>query len=792
MEKRASLAVVGHPRRRRAHAHKPIRNPPPSGALRDATQSGLCGRRGRVARVEPSGAEFTRLVGGCIGTHPRFSSSPRNCRVSQLRHRGVSREVTSPSLSHRVWKSLGTKVDKVGTTGIISLRISQQSLDLFFNRCAVKGQQFNCRQISSLSLIRWQSGLTRYSRGRLVSSPDDGEIEVRISVGCNEFPPPSPLTVCHDQPVARAMQAISKKATRSKFFFYALPQQYRSCEESRTRRGGVVRTPPVGILASKAVFSRDTGQQGSLYSRDIGQQGSLYSRDTGQQGSLYSRDTGQQGSIYNRDPGQQGSLYSRDTGQQGSLYSRDTGQQGSLYMEGDNVNQRDSSRVIIDPVVYDERVIIDPVVYDERVIIDPVVYDERVIIDPVVYDERVIIDLAVHDERVITDPVVYDERVIIDPVVYDERVIIDPMVYDERVIIDPVVYDERGEGKTIQEKPSPVHPTEIRTSISPSSAVELNTTSALANYATEAGKEMLEVVSSRAKRRTRRSYDWFRARHVITFLLWFFGERLNHGSETLGCAQGSARDPRVCTDLISTTWRPSGVHRPHQYHVETLGCAQTSAVPHGDPRVCTDLSSTTWRPSGVHRSQQYHAETPGCAQTSAVPREDPQVCTDLSSTTWRPPGVHRPQQYHVETTRKPALTSRRPRAYVFTFTALPQRKCGYSSYKFNPEGTARLGERLLVLLFKRARSSRGVCRALRNYVMDSGTSDLRLHKNPTVAPIDDSYPNLVPVDISPTAAPIVDSYPNPVSGDISPTAAPIELSISTSSAQHTYVKTADH
>nr|CAD7431633.1 unnamed protein product [Timema monikensis] len=36
-----------------------------------------------------------------------------------------------------------------------------------------------------------------------------------------------------------------------------------------------------------------------------------------------------------------------------------------------------------------------------------------------------------------------------------------------------------------------VHPTEIRTSISPSSAVELNTTSALANYATEAGKELV-------------------------------------------------------------------------------------------------------------------------------------------------------------------------------------------------------------------------------------------------------------------------------------------------------------
>nr|CAD7439927.1 unnamed protein product [Timema bartmani] len=40
------------------------------------------------------------------------------------------------------------------------------------------------------------------------------------------------------------------------------------------------------------------------------------------------------------------------------------------------------------------------------------------------------------------------------------------------------------------EKPPPVHPTEIRTSISPSSAVELNTTSALANYATEAAHRL--------------------------------------------------------------------------------------------------------------------------------------------------------------------------------------------------------------------------------------------------------------------------------------------------------------
>nr|CAD7568916.1 unnamed protein product [Timema californicum] len=49
----------------------------------------------------------------------------------------------------------------------------------------------------------------------------------------------------------------------------------------------------------------------------------------------------------------------------------------------------------------------------------------------------------------------------------------------------------QGEWKTIEVKPPPVHPTEIRTSISPSSAVELNMTSALANYATEACNMMI-------------------------------------------------------------------------------------------------------------------------------------------------------------------------------------------------------------------------------------------------------------------------------------------------------------
>nr|CAD7262709.1 unnamed protein product [Timema shepardi] len=49
-----------------------------------------------------------------------------------------------------------------------------------------------------------------------------------------------------------------------------------------------------------------------------------------------------------------------------------------------------------------------------------------------------------------------------------------------------------------REKPPPVHPTEIRTSISPSSAVELNTTSALANYATELANALV-VLSSTAE-----------------------------------------------------------------------------------------------------------------------------------------------------------------------------------------------------------------------------------------------------------------------------------------------------
>nr|CAD7588274.1 unnamed protein product [Timema genevievae] len=45
-------------------------------------------------------------------------------------------------------------------------------------------------------------------------------------------------------------------------------------------------------------------------------------------------------------------------------------------------------------------------------------------------------------------------------------------------------------------QPYKIHPTEIRTSISLSSTVELNTTSALANYATEAGNILTKEMGS--------------------------------------------------------------------------------------------------------------------------------------------------------------------------------------------------------------------------------------------------------------------------------------------------------
>nr|CAD7577802.1 unnamed protein product [Timema californicum] len=65
-----------------------------------------------------------------------------------------------------------------------------------------------------------------------------------------------------------------------------------------------------------------------------------------------------------------------------------------------------------------------------------------------------------------------------------------------------VAYQELGVLKRagkLSEKPPPVHPTEIRASISPSSAVELNTTSALINYATEIDKIAIKIPQPRSE-----------------------------------------------------------------------------------------------------------------------------------------------------------------------------------------------------------------------------------------------------------------------------------------------------
>nr|CAD7603752.1 unnamed protein product [Timema genevievae] len=73
----------------------------------------------------------------------------------------------------------------------------------------------------------------------------------------------------------------------------------------------------------------------------------------------------------------------------------------------------------------------------------------------------------------------------------------------------------------VKEKPPPVHPTEIRTSISPSSAVGLNTTSALANYATEAGQIPILLTNYSGKENV---VNWSHLVAVAVEQQWVCGE----------------------------------------------------------------------------------------------------------------------------------------------------------------------------------------------------------------------------------------------------------------------------
>nr|CAD7196124.1 unnamed protein product [Timema douglasi] len=89
-------------------------------------------------------------------------------------------------------------------------------------------------------------------------------------------------------------------------------------------------------------------------------------------------------------------------------------------------------------------------------------------------------------------------------------------------------------------KPPPVHLTEIRTSISPSSAVELNTTSALANYATEGRKEGSNVHTDRMQE------ELFGQRFlVVDFVIWTAGKILwseKYSKSTLATRHGMEQE----------------------------------------------------------------------------------------------------------------------------------------------------------------------------------------------------------------------------------------------------------
>nr|CAD7452423.1 unnamed protein product [Timema tahoe] len=95
---------------------------------------------------------------------------------------------------------------------------------------------------------------------------------------------------------------------------------------------------------------------------------------------------------------------------------------------------------------------------------------------------------------------------------------------------------------TEAEKPPPVHPTEIRTSISPSSAVELNTTSALDNYATEVAPPT--------------DIDGLVARLDAACTTVYAG-MLKHVKESMMRPHGSARTPLRPAHVITEEGKPT-------------------------------------------------------------------------------------------------------------------------------------------------------------------------------------------------------------------------------------------
>nr|CAD7433103.1 unnamed protein product [Timema monikensis] len=120
---------------------------------------------------------------------------------------------------------------------------------------------------------------------------------------------------------------------------------------------------------------------------------------------------------------------------------------------------------------------------------------------------------------------------------------------------------KRESGKPFK-NPPPVHPTKIRTLISPSSVVKLNTTSALANYATEAGVPLMDggtvrlqsmvglsraldlILTGRAIK-AKEAYEWGLANRVVAC-----GTALG---QAINLANSFVKFPQVCLQADRTS-----------------------------------------------------------------------------------------------------------------------------------------------------------------------------------------------------------------------------------------------
>nr|CAD7570749.1 unnamed protein product [Timema californicum] len=122
----------------------------------------------------------------------------------------------------------------------------------------------------------------------------------------------------------------------------------------------------------------------------------------------------------------------------------------------------------------------------------------------------------------------------------------------------------RGGGKQFRIKPPPVHPTEIRTLISPSSAVELYTTSALANYATEA----VHPTEIRTSISPSSAVDL----NTTSALANYATEADNH-------ATGKPCQTRLTTACLPTPANNRNYQIPKPSATRTCQCPQLDAVP---------------------------------------------------------------------------------------------------------------------------------------------------------------------------------------------------------------------